>query len=110
MFLKSLPPPPPGVQLQTPPKLPPQFTEPGMKIWFFIPVPYIEPINQLGAEPEGLASQKIIHDKFIDWHEVSSYLMMFLLLLHILAALKHQFLDKHAELHRMGIGRSRVKH
>jgi len=32
------------------------------------------------------------------------YLLLGLLILHILGALKHQFIDRHSELVRMGIG------
>jgi cytochrome b561 len=38
---------------------------------------------------------------------VGGYLMLCLLSLHILGALKHQFIDRQSEFARMGIGRRR---
>ena len=109
MMMKSMPKPAPDAQNLSQVKQLPAIP-PTIQAWFFIPVPYIDALSQLGAEPEGLASQKILHDEIIDWHMVTSYLTIFLLLLHVLAALKHQFIDKQAEMQRMGIGPVRAKH
>jgi cytochrome b561 len=78
---------------------------PAAKIWGVIPMPMIGPIEAIGEEPGGIAPQRVLHDKFVDWHAVGGYLLIGLLILHILGALKHQFIDRQSELARMGIGR-----
>ncbi len=47
------------------------------------------------------------HKRLFDLHGLLGYALYVLVALHIAGALKHQFLDKHAELQRMGIGRTR---
>jgi cytochrome b561 len=47
------------------------------------------------------ASKERLHTTFGAWHNWSGYVLYVLLALHIGAALKHQFIDKHAELQRM---------
>ena len=78
-----------------------------MKIWNLVPMPTITPIEAIGAEPGGVPPQHRLHDEFVDWHSVGGYLLLGLLILHIVGALKHQFIDRHSEFARMGIGRSR---
>jgi cytochrome b561 len=90
--------PPPGM------KGPP----PALKIWTVIPMPAIGPIEAIGKEPGGVPAQRALHKEFVDWHSVGGYLLLGLLVLHILGALKHQFIDKHAEFARMGIGRRKI--
>jgi cytochrome b561 len=51
--------------------------------------------------------QKAMHERFVGVHEAGGWLMLALLLMHVAGALKHQWIDKHAELARMGIGRVR---
>jgi cytochrome b561 len=51
--------------------------------------------------------QKLMHDRFVGLHETGGWIMLGLLLLHVAGALKHQWIDKHAELARMGVGRVR---
>ena len=51
--------------------------------------------------------QKLMHDRFVGLHEAGGWIMFGLLLLHVAGALKHQWIDKHAELARMGVGRVR---
>ena len=80
---------------------------PAAKIWGLVPMPLIGPIEAIGREPGGLAPQHELHEEFTAWHSVGGYLLMGLLVLHILGALKHQFLDRQFEFARMGIGRSR---
>jgi cytochrome b561 len=46
-----------------------------------------------------------IHDFFGAMHGLVAYLLYLLLFLHVAGALKHQFIDKEAELQRMGVGR-----
>jgi cytochrome b561 len=91
----AAPGPPPGM------KGPP----PALKIWAVIPMPAIGPIEAIGREPGGVPAQRALHKEFVDWHSVGGYLLLGLLVLHILGALKHQFIDKHSEFARMGIGR-----
>ncbi len=42
-----------------------------------------------------------LHDSFGAFHTIAGYVLIGLVLLHILGALKHQFIDKHPELQRM---------
>ncbi len=80
-------------------------------IWGIIVLPEIGILQHLGATPEGIPLQKAMHDEFIKWHAMGAFLTTALLLLHILGALKHQYLDGDAELARMGIGNTkRQKH
>jgi cytochrome b561 len=51
--------------------------------------------------------QKAMHERFVGVHEAGAWILLALLLLHVAGALKHQWIDKHAELARMGIGRVR---
>jgi cytochrome b561 len=53
--------------------------------------------------------QKLMHDRFVGLHEAGGWIMLGLLLLHVAGALKHQWIDKHAELARMGVGRVRPR-
>jgi cytochrome b561 len=69
-------------------------------IWGFIRLPAIAPISHLGD-----SAQKTAHAVFVDAHSVGGWILAGLLVAHIAAALKHQWLDGHAELARMGIGR-----
>jgi cytochrome b561 len=81
---------------------------PAMKIWNLVPLPLIGPIEAIGKEPGGLPAQHRLHETFEDWHGVGGFLLLGLLILHIAGALKHQFIDRHAEFARMGIGRRRA--
>ena len=51
--------------------------------------------------------QKAMHERFVGTHSVGAWIILGLLLLHVAGALKHQWIDKHAELARMGIGHVR---
>jgi cytochrome b561 len=53
--------------------------------------------------------QKHMHDRFVGLHETGGWIMLGLLLLHVAGALKHQWIDRHAELARMGVGRVRPR-
>ena len=93
--------PPPGMA-------PPQAGAPrDVKVWNLFPMPVIAPIEAIGEEPGGVAPQHVLHEEFAEWHGVGGYLMLCLLILHILGALKHQFIDRQSEFARMGIGRRR---
>jgi cytochrome b561 len=67
--------------------------------WFdLFTVPRIAPITHLDP-----ATKEAMHGLFGDFHTWAGYALYALLALHILAALKHQFIDKHAEIQRMGL-------
>lgn len=93
--------PPPSATPGAKPAAPP----PAPRIWFILPMPTIAPIANIGREPGGVAPQIVLHEEFVEWHEVGAYLMLVLLLLHVAGALKHQFIDREPELERMGWGR-----
>jgi cytochrome b561 len=76
-------------------------------IWNLIPMPSIPIVEGIGWEPGGLAAQHVLHEEFQQWHGVGGYLLLGVLLLHVLGALKHQFIDRQAEFARMGIGRGK---
>jgi cytochrome b561 len=82
---------------------------PTMKIWSVVPMPKIALIEAVGREPGGVAPQHVLHEEFVAWHSVGGYLLIGLLILHILGALKHQFIDKQREFARMGVGRRRLE-
>ena len=46
-------------------------------------------------------TKEALHDAFGALHAWTSYLLYALVTLHIVGALKHQFVDKHPELRRM---------
>jgi cytochrome b561 len=96
--------PPPGA-----PVIPgmPSGPPPPLKIWNLFKMPLIAPIEAIAKEPGGLPPQRVLHDEFVEWHSVGAFLLIALLILHVLGALKHQFVDKHAEFARMGIGRNK---
>lgn len=58
-----------------------------------------------GLQPREL--QKQVHDVIVEVHGIGAWILIGLLALHVLGALKHQFVDKQPELARMGIGRIR---
>jgi cytochrome b561 len=96
--------PPPGV-----PVIPgrPAGPPPPLQIWNAFTMPLIAPIEAIGREPGGLAPQRVLHDEFVEWHEVGGYLLLGLLILHILGALKHQFVDRQPQFARIWFGRRR---
>jgi len=51
--------------------------------------------------------QKAMHDRFVGLHTVGAWILFAVLVLHVAGAFKHQLIDKHAELARMGVGRVR---
>ena len=50
------------------------------------------------------ATKEVVHDRFYALHAWSAYALYALLALHILGALKHQWIDGEAELQRMRVG------
>jgi cytochrome b561 len=71
-------------------------------LWGFLRLPALPPVSHL-AEP----AQKEAHGLFVSAHSVGAWILAGILLLHVAGALKHQWMDRHAELARMGIGRRR---
>ncbi len=74
-----------------------------LKIFWLIPWFRIGAIATLDP-----ATKERLHDQFYALHTWSAYAIYVLVALHVLGALKHQFLDGEAELQRMRIGRDRA--
>ena len=72
-----------------------------------VEVPKIAPVADLGREPGGVAAQRAFHEQMEGVHERVALLLLFLLVLHVAGALKHQLIDRQPELARMGLGRAR---
>lgn len=75
-------------------------------IWGLIPLPNLSPIVHIADQPGGQAKLKEAHELFEARHETIGWIFLFLLLLHVGGALKHQMVDRHRQLGRMGIGRA----
>jgi cytochrome b561 len=90
-----------------PVRAPPPGPPPILKVWNVLPMPVITPLQNIGKEPSGVAAQHVLHEQFTEWHGMGSFLLLGLLMLHVLGALKHQFIDKQSEFARMGIGRKK---
>jgi len=75
-------------------------------------IPLVEPLE---LAPFGCISpwqdpfQKLMHDRFVALHETGGWIMLGLPLLHVAGALRQQWIDKHAQLARMGVGRVRPR-
>jgi cytochrome b561 len=76
-----------------------------LQVWGLFTLPMIGPVEAIGKEPGGLAPLRVLHDQIADWHFWGVYLLIGLLILHVLGALKHQYIDKQPSLERMGVGR-----
>jgi cytochrome b561 len=72
----------------------------GIHVWGLLNLPPIAPIAHLPVD-----YQKYFHDRWVSYHGLGACLLIGLLLLHVAGALKHQWLDGHAELARIGLGR-----
>ena len=103
------PAPPPGMQPAGPPPgamgARPKGPPPPLKLWNVVTMPKISAIEEIAREPAGVAPLRLLHDEFVDGHGVGGWLLVALLALHVLGALKHQFIDKQAEFARMAFGR-----
>lgn len=75
--------------------------------WGLVEVPKIAPVADLGREPGGVAGQRQFHEQMEGVHERVALVLLFLLVLHVAGALKHQLIDRTPELARMGLGRAR---
>ena len=67
-----------------------------MKLFGLVPWPRISWITNINP-----TTREILHDAFGAFHQWAGYVLYALLALHILGALKHQFIDKEKELQRM---------
>ena len=85
---------------------PPRRRGPTM-IWGVVKLPLISSVNEIGRTPEGVPQQRALHERIETFHLLGGYVMLFLLVLHVGGALKHQFADDEPELQRMGLGRRR---
>ncbi|MGB6308418.1 MAG: cytochrome b [Steroidobacteraceae bacterium] len=72
----------------------------GPLVWGLLHLPPIPPVSHLDAPV-----QKAAHESFVRIHSIGGWIYVALLTLHIAAALKHQFYDRHAQFARMGVGR-----
>jgi cytochrome b561 len=79
-------------------------------IWGVIPLPKLKPVTDVGQGPDGPARLKETHEQFEGLHGTIGWIFLFLLILHIAGALKHQLIDKRRELARMGLGKTEPKH
>jgi len=75
-----------------------------VRIWELLPMAEIGPIEAIGKESGGIAPQHLLHEEFAVWHGVGGLLLLGLPILHVLAALKHQFIDRQSVFARLGIG------
>lgn len=75
-------------------------------IWGVIPLPKIAAIKNIGNQPDGEAKLKATHELYEERHETMGWIFLFLLILHVSGALKHQFIDRRRELGRMGVGKA----
>jgi cytochrome b561 len=71
----------------------------GPRFWGLVGVPPIPPIAHLEVN-----AQKAAHAAFVNLHSIDAWILVGLLLLHVGAALKHQFRDRQPELDWMGLG------
>ena len=71
-----------------------------LRLFWIIPWFRIGAIQDLPAAPK-----EVLHSQFFALHVWAGYALYALVALHIAGALKHQFIDRHAELQRMGLGR-----
>ena len=72
-----------------------------LRLFWIIPWFRIGPIAHLPP-----ATKEVVHSQLFALHVWAGYALYALVALHILGALKHQFIDRHAEFQRMRIGRS----
>jgi len=108
-YANSLRKPQPPAQMTPPTARPasPAATQPRRRtiLWWTVPLPLITPLQEIGRTPEGVPVQREKHEQIEKVHLTGGWLLLFLLVLHVGGALKHQFLDDEAEFARMGLGR-----
>ncbi|HVR90607.1 MAG TPA: cytochrome b [Novosphingobium sp.] len=74
-------------------------------IWGVVPLRPIGPIQAIAQRPNGIAEQHELHERIVWTHTAAGYMMLALIVVHVLGAFKHQFLDRKDELYRMGLRR-----
>ena len=74
-------------------------------IWGLAPLQPIKPIQDIAMEPGGVARQHVIHENIVQGHAIAGYTLLALVVLHVLGALKHEWVERTPELFRMGLGR-----
>jgi cytochrome b561 len=106
--------PKPAVEGAAPPMQPPLPAGPPKPhktmIWGLFELPKLKPVTDIGQGPDGPAKLKETHEQFEDIHGTIGLIFLFLLVLHIAGALKHQLIDKRRQLARMGVGKTEPKH
>jgi len=70
-----------------------------LRVFWIIPWFRVAAIQNLPSAPK-----EVLHSEFFALHVWSAYALCALVVLHVVGALKHQFIDRHAELQRMGLG------
>lgn len=70
-----------------------------LRLFWVIPWFRIGAIETIPAAPK-----EVLHAQLFALHAWSGYALYALVALHIAGAVKHQFIDRHAELQRMGVG------
>ena len=73
-------------------------------IWGLFPLPKLAPIVHIADQPDGQAKLKEVHELYEERHETAGLIFLFLLILHLAGAFKHQLIDRERELGRMGLG------
>jgi hypothetical protein len=69
-----------------------------LRLFWIIPWFRVAAIQDLPSAPK-----EALHSELFALHVWSAYALGVLVALHIIGALKHQFIDRHAELQRMGL-------
>jgi cytochrome b561 len=78
-------------------------------IWNLFPLPKLSPVVRIADQPDGEVRLKQAHDLFEERHETIGWIFVFLLILHVAGALKHQLIDRQRELGRMGLGQPPIR-
>lgn len=81
----------------------------GPMLWGVVPLPLITPLQEIGRTAAGVPAQKEKHEQLETFHGLGGYVLLALFLLHVAGALKHQLIDRQAELARMGVGLTRAR-
>jgi cytochrome b561 len=79
-------------------------------IWGLFELPKLKPVTDIGQGPDGPAKLKEAHEQLEGLHGTIGWIFLFLLILHIAGALKHELIDKKRQLARMGVGKAEPKH
>lgn len=73
-------------------------------IWGVFKLPLIASINEIGRAPERVGEQHELHERIETFHAYGGWVLLFLFMLHVAGALKHQLADREPELQRMRLG------